>query len=158
MKQILPIPTEIKDHLHYYPATGHCVWIKAKRGMSAGSLAGSLSAVNARHIIQFNQRQYQLGRVVWFLHHGQDPGDLHVDHINGDSTDNRIHNLRLVTHQQNHQNRGHRGTSFHKRLGKWIAKIMVNGKQYHIGYYDTEEEANSDYLKVKSILHPKHSR
>jgi hypothetical protein len=101
---------------------------------------------------------YQLGRVVWFLHYGEDPGDLHVDHINGDATDNRIHNLRLVTNQQNHQNRDVRGTSFDKGKGKWRAQIRVPGKILNLGYYDTEAEANSDYLKVKSILHPLHSR
>jgi hypothetical protein len=36
---------------------------------------------------------------------------------------------------------------------QWCAQIGVNGKQKHIGFYDTEEEARAAYLEEKKKLH-----
>lgn len=42
-------------------------------------------------------------RVVWFLHHGYWPKE--IDHINRDGRDNRIENLRDVSHHVNVMNK-----------------------------------------------------
>ena len=73
-----------------------------------------------------------------------------VDHINGDPLDNRKVNLRLIPTWGNQQNlanlvrtnkSGYRGVSWYKPLGKWRAKVCVNKKHYHLGYFDNKEEA-----------------
>ena len=73
-----------------------------------------------------------------------------VDHINGNTLDNRKVNLRLIPSWGNQQNlanlvrtnkSGYRGVSWYKRIGKWRAKVCVNKKHYHLGYYDSKEEA-----------------
>lgn len=43
-------------------------------------------------------------RVVWEVHNGPVPEGLEIDHINRDKTDNRISNLRAVTHAANMKN------------------------------------------------------
>ena len=48
-----------------------------------------------------DRKLYQAGRVAWFLHTGEDPGEMMVDHINRQKDDNRFENLRLFTRQQN---------------------------------------------------------
>lgn len=75
-----------------------------------------------------------------------------VDHINGDRSDNRHTNLRLVTQHVNMQSAsvklnanntsGYRGVFWNKRVCKWQARAKVNGKQYLIGYFTTPEAAN----------------
>jgi hypothetical protein len=76
------------------------------------------------------------------------PDGLLTDHINHNKLDNRKCNLRIVTNDQNQQNRkgsysqsGHRGVYFHKPTQKWTAKGKLHGKLYHLGSYDTVEEA-----------------
>jgi len=74
---------------------------------------------------------------------------LQVDHINGVKTENHVDNLRMVTRSQNCRSfqkvRGatsnFRGVSWKKNIKKWNARIMVNVKQEHLGYFDDEEEA-----------------
>lgn len=76
--------------------------------------------------------------------------NVHVDHINGDTLDNRRSNLRIATRRQNARNRtsiqnrnksGFRGVCFHKNTRKWVAQISLNGKRKNLGYFTTPEEA-----------------
>lgn len=75
------------------------------------------------------------------------PGEL-VDHINGNTLDNRRENLRIVTKSENNRNRikptrassGYFGVVKTKE-GRWKSFSRSNGKFLHIGHYDTPEEA-----------------
>lgn len=70
--------------------------------------------------------------------------DMEVDHINRNPLDNRLENLRLVTHKKNMQNtpRG-KGVSFDATHRKWKAYYynLELGKRMNIGTFATEEEA-----------------
>lgn len=84
------------------------------------------------------------------------------DHINGDPLDNRRANLRLATAAQQRQNihpptRGsssHRGVGWHKQTGRWRAMIGLDGRQYHLGYFDAEEEAAAVALAARRARMP----
>lgn len=77
------------------------------------------------------------------------PEGMQVDHINGNRLDNRRCNLRLVTSRQNCMNNGGQKHKTSKYVGvcwfpdcsKWRAVIVYNRKQYHLGLFDSEEEA-----------------
>ena len=68
-----------------------------------------------------------------------------VDHINGNSLDNRVSNLRICSHKENAQNcrTGSKvvGVGWLKYNKKWTARIMVNYKGVHLGNFNTYEEA-----------------
>jgi len=76
------------------------------------------------------------------------PGQA-VDHIDGNSLDNRKCNLRFATNSQNQANahRTHgrsrfKGVSYypnHKR--QWMARLRHLGTRFNLGSYKTEEEA-----------------
>ena len=92
-------------------------------------------------------------RLAWFLYYGHLPINL-IDHIDGDRSNNKIDNLRDVTHQQNlWNNTKAKGYSWDKASNKFQAKIAVNGKQKHLGLFNTEQEARNAYLKAKEIYH-----
>lgn len=87
-------------------------------------------------------------RVVWALVHGEWPlGE--IDHKNHDRSDNRIDNLRHVTRGENTKNlsksrsntSGAVGVIWLDRLGKWQARIKVNGATHCLGCYADFDEA-----------------
>ena len=85
-----------------------------------------------------------------------------VDHANGDTLDNRRDNLRLCTAAQNQMNSigQRRRLSRFKGVspgrgtmtGKWKASICRDGKDRHLGYFTTEEEAGRAYDREARIL------
>ena len=95
-----------------------------------------------------------------------DPGDLYVDHIDGDGLNNRRSNLRVATHQQNLHNQrlsrantsGLKGVVFNKRAGKWQAQIRFNGARKHLGMFATPEKAHTAYAKASAELHGEFGR
>jgi hypothetical protein len=77
-----------------------------------------------------------------------------IDHINGIRDDNKICNLRAVTHQQNQWNRINvKGYSLKKNEQKWRSSIVFNNKKIHLGGYNTEQEARNAYLEAKQKYH-----
>ena len=101
-------------------------------------------------------------RTIWMHREvlGLKPGDPRVDHRDGDGLNNQRMNLREATHRQNMMNsRGRSGSSrfkgvdWDKRAKKWRARISVNGKKKHLGYFIDEEEAARAYdEKAKKIF------
>lgn len=84
------------------------------------------------------------------------PRDRLVDHVNGDRLDNRMCNLRVCTPAQNQWNRGkprttakvasrYKGVSWDKTNLRWRSKIVVAGKQMHLGYFADEVSAAHAY-------------
>lgn len=101
------------------------------------------SYIYSRHYVE--QKRVTLHRFIL----GDIPKDKFVDHIDGDGLNNRRSNLRIVTHQENMQNlstrrdngTGRRGVYYEKSRNKYAAYARINGKQKHLGRFDTLEEA-----------------
>lgn len=78
-----------------------------------------------------------------------------VDHINGNTLDNRKCNLRVCTNKQNHMNTsipihntsGYKGVSYDKERNNWQAYISINNKKVFIGRYKTPKEAHDAYCE-----------
>lgn len=84
-----------------------------------------------------------------------------IDHINQDKLDCRKSNLRVATKSINALNSskvksttGYRGVIRNKQNGKpYRARITVDGRQIHLGAFDTALEASKAYLtKQKELL------
>jgi hypothetical protein len=76
-----------------------------------------------------------------------------VDHINGETLDNRINNLRAATASINNQNRRGVKGYYLTRAGNYSVVIWANKVRKNCGTYTSEMVARSVYLYWKSILH-----
>lgn len=96
------------------------------------------------------------------------PDDRMVDHINGNTLDNRRVNLRICDHAENMKNRrihsnnrsGVKGVyrdATEKNI-RWRAQIRVEGKKICIGSFASPEEAEAAYLEASKRYHGEFSR
>lgn len=152
---------ELHALFDYNPNTGILTWRESHGGAKKGKAAGYFCK---RHVqIRVDKKLHYAHRLAWVYVYGEEP--LDIDHKNGDPTDNRIENLRSVTHQTNMENlrratsknlSGFLGVGTYKREGqktRYIASIIVNGKRYKLCRFDTPEEAHEAYLNAKRELH-----
>ena len=94
------------------------------------------------------------------------PDGMDVDHIDGNGLDNRRANIRMATTSQNMHNQcipknntsGFKGVGWVQRCRKWRAYIALNGKQIHLGHYDTHEAAHAAYCEASARLHGEFGR
>lgn len=108
---------------------------------------------------------YTAHRLIWKMVHGVEAD--RIDHINGDRLDNRLENLRSVSHAVNlrnverHKGRTNPGTGVRKtKNGKWQAYLSPDGKFVSLGCHDTPEAALAirKAAEVAYGYHPNHGR
>lgn len=137
---------ELRRLLNYDPKTG-VFTNRTFRGLRAleGAEAGNITS-NGYIDVTIRKRKYKAHRLAWLYVYGEWP-ENNIDHINRIKTDNRISNLRDVTQAENGRNKsthknntsGVTGVDYHK--GQWRARIRVNRKSLHLGYYATMADA-----------------
>lgn len=156
----------LKSILRYDPEIGRFFWIGARQKVTVGNMAGYLRENKYRSIV-INGISFLEHRLVWLYSHGIMPKDQ-IDHINHIRDDNRLENLRIVSHQENQRNRsksknnvsGITGISWHKSTGKWQAKIKVDGKMEWIGIFEDyfESICARKSAELKYGFHKNHGR
>jgi len=166
----------VRDLLEYDPETGiftwrhrdrkYCASDKAQKIWNkryAGKKAGALNKFGYIKIKIFHGA-FSAHRLAYLYMAGSFP-EMEIDHIDRNKSNNRFENLREVSKFVNQQNRFNpRSDSRTQIIGaqksggknskKFFAKIKVNGKRYHLGTFDTPEQAGSAYLTAKAALHP----
>ena len=135
--------------LSYDPESGVLWW---RAGPRSGHPAGTIRARGNK-----GRRYMQVGlcgmsfyahRLAWIHVHGEWPNG-EIDHINGDGLDNRLANLRVVSHADNNRNQklhktnstGVAGVSWSKGAGKWMARISAHGKTKYLGVFEKFDDA-----------------
>lgn len=150
----------LKELLSYNPDTGVFIRLVATSNVKAGSVAGSTDSYGYRQI-RIDGRLTLAHRLAWlYVHDAWPVGE--IDHKNGIRDDNRISNLRDVSHVVNMQNsrkpRSNNTSGFpcvtlDKRRGRWQSVIRVEGRLHSLGYYETPEFAYGAHLAAKRKRH-----
>ncbi len=158
-----------KELFRYDGVTGHLFWREFRNGVNSGKPAGYESSNGRKSYwkIRVDGKNYRAHRLVWIVCKGEIPS-LEIDHINGDSLDNRIENLRLVTRNENAQNQmrsrlpesGVCGVRWCKRRSKWVAIVQHNNRRYFVGRFTKVEEAAAAISRVRENLgfHKNHGK
>lgn len=106
------------------------------------------------------QKYFLVHRLVLIAFNGFCQDKVECDHINRNKMDNRLNNLRWVTHSENQLNKKSYGKSKYKgvnvtysmkrgnRYDYISAQIIINKKLVYLGVYKTEEEAHEAYKKA----------
>ena len=150
----------LRELFNYNPSTGIFTrLVSTNRGAKAGDVVGHTKS--GRYVkVKIDGANYRIHRLAWLFVHGAWPTD-HIDHINGNSFDNRIENLRDVGRDLNMQNQ-RKARSDNKlgvlgvvrSFGGFRAEIKVCGKKRSLGTFQTPDQAHAAYLDAKRVLHP----
>lgn len=115
-----------------------------------GDVAGTIDFQGYIRVAIF-RKPVMAHRFAWEFINGPIPDGMQVDHINHNRSDNRIENLRLVTHHENSVNikmpknntSGHIGVHYNKNRGTWQASIGGRNKETHehLGCFHNREDA-----------------
>lgn len=169
-----------KELLDYDPTSGRLFW--KERAASFFSSEGSCRSWNNRYsgkeaLTGIDDKGYRTGcilnknykshRVIWLIEKGRWPsGD--IDHIDGDTLNNKIENLRDVPHAINRRNSainknnttGVAGVIWHERLQRWMAQMRVGRRTVYLGVYATLHEATIARKAAEKVTgyHPNHGR
>lgn len=169
---VVPSRDELMSRIDYNPDTGAFVWKtltedhfpgrkypkrdaarhnKSWAGKPCGNLTGK------RLVISFLCNNWHASILAMIISGKYVPGMM-VDHINGNSMDNRLCNLRMVTLQQNQFNRRDIGSvEWEESRRKWRARMVFSGSRISLGRYRTKGMAMLAIAKRSMALHGMHS-
>ena len=104
----------------------------------------------------YKRHVFLVHRIVWKMYYREDLGQQELDHIDGNSLNNAISNLRVATPTQNQHNvhrKGFKRNSYyrdkHCSAGGWEVSVGQGGKQKHIGTYPCPLLARLAYIDAK---------
>lgn len=146
------VSERLRECLSYEPETG--VFTRRASKYRSSRVGGVAGADNGWGYVQINVggRLHRAHRLAWLYVYGVWPCG-HLDHINGDRADNRIANLRKATRSQNNANTpvrvnnkcGLKGVVYAKHAKRWRARLTVDRRQIHLGYFERAEDAQAAY-------------
>lgn len=130
--------------------------IKGKQKYYIGDLSSNYLRISSRN----NKKEF-FHRVIFELENGKIPSGKVIDHINLNSLDNRLENLRLLTTSENNRNKKssgkhkYRGVVKNKIGNTWGSYCTYKDKKYYLGTFKTEEDAArafDDFCKENNIV------
>jgi hypothetical protein len=157
------IPASVFNRLSYDKKTGDIKWKYFNKHHPRLNGKGAGCESSGYLVIKIDGIPYKAHRIAWFLANNTQPE--FIDHINGNTLDNRLANLREASHAENMRNHG---KSLSKKpipcgvrllsSGKFQARITFNKKQITVGTFSNVDLAKKAYLSKRKELFKEFSR
>lgn len=149
----------LKEVLRYDADTGAFTWkVSTAPRTTPGNSAGTLHK-HGYILIQIDGKSYRAHRLAWLYQTGQVPVGM-LDHKDTNKANNVFSNLRPATRTLNAENQrvAHKNNAVgllgvSKCRNRFAARIRKDGKDIHIGVFDTPQEAHKAYIEQKRIQH-----
>jgi len=137
---------------------GILYWKKPRTGVVVGAPVGSIDTSTGYNRTSLYGKKIYVHQLVWALHNGGLP-TKEIDHINHNKLDNRIENLREVSHKENGKNQslsknntsGYSGVCWYKSRSNWAVSIKVDGANKFLGYFNRLEDAVAAKQKANAM-------
>lgn len=154
----------VTSRLSIDPISGTAVWIDATKhhaplnGANAGTPRANHSGKRYWYI-KIDNKAYKRSHLMFLVTHGRWP-QHQIDHIDGNSLNDKASNLREATATQNAWNHKRRakksslpmGVRLMPQSGRFQARIACEKKVMHLGTYATPDEAHKVYLEKRKEL------
>lgn len=146
----------MRESFYVYPERGSIVWRNppCRHPRLVGTEAGSPHPSNSGkryQRIKMNGKTLKRGWLIFLWCNGRWPSPL-LDHIDGNSENDAVGNLREATQMQNAWNHKKRAKKSPLPMGvrlassgRFVARISVNKRHETIGVFDTANEASAAY-------------
>lgn len=146
-----------------------CRRLRTSNRINVGDEAGWIVQSRRNHYreVRVGGVSYLAHRLVWLICTGEWPRGQ-IDHQDGNGLNNRFENLRDVPHKFNQRNAAKRydntsgvsGVTWHKRSGKWQARITVDGQERSLGLFASLDGAAAERKRAEALcgFHKNHGR
>lgn len=156
----MPSAEELRQLIHYNPDTGVLTSKVTRKGLVKGQIMGCDSP-HRYLLIRFKGPQYIAHRLIYRIVTGIDLGQQEIDHINGNTKDNRWSNLRVVERLENTWNTrksknntsGVKGIDWVKNRSRWRARVAYNNKTFTLGLFSSIDDAVEAIAALREKLH-----
>ena len=136
---------------------------KGSRKFKTNSEAGANTGHGYKKL-SLNNKFYYTHQIIFLMQYGYVP--KLIDHIDGNSENNKIENLRASNKSLNacnsktpsHNTSGHKGVIWLKREKKWLTKVQINKKVMHLGTFTDIELACLVADEARILYHGTHAR
>lgn len=135
---------EARRLFNYDADSGILRWrVQSNARAPVGTVAGWYSEQGYLKV-KYRKKNYRVHRLAWILSHGHWPVGV-IDHINHIRDDNRLCNLRDVPLSINNLNVT---PDYYKGVTPAQARITVDGKTIHLGFFPNVDDARTAYRKA----------
>lgn len=167
----MAVPTQARamEYFNYDPETGHLLVKERPRAefdaaayarhlKRVGKVSGTVRSCEGYRRVAIDGKHHPAHRIAWLISTGEwvSYPEFELDHINGDTDDNRLVNLRKVTKSENQRNAcqrvnntsGVHGVNWKPKYnkkendGRWVARIWNGPRHVYLGTFRTLHEAS----------------
>ncbi len=123
---------------------GKLKWKISCKKKLIGRIAGTREI--GANTVRFGYKSYKIRRVVWEMFNGEIPPDYCVIHLDGDSFNDRIENLKLIKkNEKNARKNNRKFIGVYPNRYSYESRITINRQVIRLGNFAKEEDAAKAY-------------